>query len=668
MLKSLKTHRLASKEIKMENWDPLEIQGSATSEIVAASKKREIKNILKSYVGFFDPFCELIQNAMDAVDLRANNSKKPQEFEKKISIEINLKNNTLSVTDNGVGFSEAQFKTFLSPSISFKNSKTSRGNKGVGATYLAYGFNNLEIETRNASFHAHIRILNGRSWVDDEEASVARPTVNSVAKDTVTASNLEYGSCFTLKFEGDVRPKDLGWIGATTAEQWRYLLLIKTPLGQISQPGKSIDLKFDLKVIDNNGIETSLDSVPCEYVFPHSVVKACVRVTDISTAQNALISQGKDASKLPPKFKKLNGVYEFWTPAQLLAMASNAADKELIEQYGVWAYGFFCYSAVQVLDRFSDEVAKLRKGQRILKGGLQLATNEMPQGELITIPLTSNIGYQKQAHIVVHLSNADPDLGRKGFQPELQKLSERLSVSIVNRLKGWRGQLLKDSGPGTLHQEELNVDDWINSQKEHEAQRPINLKNPNFFVPINEISISAEPKSEQDVVALFNQLLAGGVIRGIRVMASSSHKQYDGLYRYHLAAPLENHMYNEDTNPLGIDETTTDVGFQSKPYVLEFKHGFDSLITDFDNGEKSETSIKLVIVWDLQTRYKEQYDVVPLLHPDNIHLRQFHGVTHELHDQHSGQKRMDVIVLSEMISYLNDAPLEIDNQYKKYMQ
>lgn len=652
----------------MENWDPLEIQGSATSEIVAASKKREIKNILKSYVGFFDPFCELIQNAMDAVDLRASNSKKPQEFDKKISIEINLKTNTLSVTDNGVGFSEAQFKTFLSPSISFKNSKTSRGNKGVGATYLAYGFNNLEIETRNSTFDAHIRILNGRSWVDDEEASVARPTVNSVAKETATAGNLEHGSRFTLKFEGDVRPKDLGWIGANTAEQWRYLLLIKTPLGQISQPGKSVDLKFDLKVIDYNGVETSLDSVPCEYVFPHSVLKACVRVEDITSAQNSLLSQGKDASKLPPKFKKLNGVYEFWTPAQLLVMASNAADKELIEQYGVWAYGFFCYSAVQVLDRFSDEVAKLRKGQRILKGGLQLATNEMPQGELITIPLTSNIGYQKQAHIVVHLSNADPDLGRKGFQPELQKLSERLSVTIVNRLKGWRGQLLKDSGPGTLHQEELNVDDWINSQKEHEAQRPINLKNPNFFVPINEISISAEPKSEQDVVALFNQLLAGGVIRGIRVMASSSHKQYDGLYRYHLTAPLENHMFDENTNPLGIDETTTDVGFQSKPYVLEFKHGFDSLITDFDNGEKSETSIKLVIVWDLQTRFREQYDVVPLLHPDNIHLRQFHGVTHELHDQHSGQKRMDVIVLSEMISYLNDAPLEIDNQYKKYMQ
>lgn len=651
----------------MENWDPLEIQGSATSEIVAAAKKREIKNILKSYVGFFDPFCELIQNAMDAVDL-LQNQLQLEQYQKKLWIEIDLKRNTLTVTDNGIGFSEAQFKTFLSPSISFKNSKNTRGNKGVGATYLAYGFNNLEIETKTADYLANTQILNGRAWVDDDDASVARPTVKALSGNPSKLEHIDRGSRFSLKFEGNVRPKNLSWIGATTADQWKYLLLIKTPLGQISQPGVDTSLVFDLKVTDENGIESQLTNQACEYVFPHRVIKACVQVSDITAEQSSLLAQGKDASKLPPKFKKLNGVYEFWESKALQSMTASVDDKALIEKYGVWAYGFFCYSAVQVFDKFNDETAKLRKGLRILRGGLQLATNAMPQGELITIPLTSNIGYQNQSHVIVHLGNADPDLGRKGFQPELQKLSERLAVSIVNKLKGWRGQLLNDSGPGAAHQEELNIDEWINSQKEHEKLHPIHLKNPNFFVPINEVSISAEPKSEQDVVALFNQLLAGGVIRGIKVMASSSHKQYDGLYRYHLAAPISNHMYDKDNNPLGIDETTTREGFVSKPYVLEFKHGFDQLMTDFDNEEKTESSINLAIVWEFQGRYKERYQIVPLLHPDNIHLRQFHGVTHELHDDHSGQKRMDLIVLSELISYLNDAEGEIGNQHKKYMQ
>lgn len=650
----------------MENWDPLEIKGSATFEIVAAAKKREIKNILKSYVGFFDPFCELIQNSMDAVDLRKNNFN-PENYKKKLWIKIDLKNNTLTVIDNGIGFSEAQFKTFLSPSISFKNSKNSRGNKGVGATYLAYGFNNLEVETKTPEFSANTKILNGRMWVDDEDASVERPTVSTVSGKESMLEDIDRGSRFSLKFEGNVRPKNLGWIGATTADQWKNLLLIKTPLGQIINNDSKSEVSFDLCVIDEADVTTQLLDQSCEYIFPHSVIKACVRVSDITKAQKELLDQGKDASKLPPKFKKLNGVYEYWNAESLKNLVQSSEDKELIEKYGIWAYGFFCYSAVRVFDKFNDETAGLRKGQRILRGGLQLATNAMPQGELITIPLTSNIGYQNQTHVVAHLSNADPDLGRKGFQPELQKLSERISAGIVNKLKAWRSNLLVDSGPGTTHQENLNIDEWINSQKEHEKTHPINLKNPNFFVPINEVSISAEPNSEQDVVALFNQLVAGGVIRGIKVMAASSHKQYDGLFRFHLNQPLSNHMFDRDKNPLGIENESIKEGFISKPYVLEFKHGLDSLIAEFENGEKSESSIDLAIVWNMENRFRERYQAVTLLHPDNIHLRQFHGITHELHDENSGEKRMDLIVLSELISYLNDAPQEELNQQKRYM-
>ncbi|SDD22248.1 Histidine kinase-, DNA gyrase B-, and HSP90-like ATPase [Cupriavidus sp. YR651] len=650
----------------MDGWDPLDIQGSATSEIVAASKKREIRNILKSYVGFFDPFSELIQNALDAVDLRAA-TVKSGEYRKKLWIKIDLKENALTVIDNGIGFSEPQFRTFLSPSISFKNSNQTRGNKGVGATYLAYGFNELEIETRSPDFFANTKFVSGREWVEDNDAIVARPTVQVAPGQSVDFLNVDQGTRFTLKFRGNVRPKNLGWIGASTAEQWKYLLLIKTPLGQITRQVES-DVVFDLTVVDSNGGVTEISNHPCAYVFPHSAIKACVRISDFTKEQAALSAQGKDASKLPPKFKKLNAVYEYWGKDDLVSLVSSDEDRSLIDSYGVWAYGFFCYSAVQVFDRFNDETAKLRKGQRVLRGGLQLATNSMPQGELITIPLTSNIGYQNQAHVVVHLSNADPDLGRKGFQPELQKLSEKLSVSIVNRLKQWRNYMLTDSGPGTSHQEDLSIDEWINSQREYEKAHPINLKNPNFFVPINEISITAEPNSEQDVVSLFNQLVAGGVIRGIKLMATSSHKQYDGLYRYHLNQPLENHRYDEVSNPLGVENIKMPADFVSKPYVLEFKHGFDSLMTDFDNGEKSESSINLAIVWKLQKRFAERYQVVSLLHPDNIHLRQFHGVTHELHDDHTGEKRMDVIVLSDLISYLNDVEKEIANQEMIYMQ
>jgi hypothetical protein len=57
------------------------------------------------------------------------------------------------------------------------------------------------------------------------------------------------------------------------------------------------------------------------------------------------------------------------------------------------------------------------------------------------------------------------------------------------------------------------------------------------------------------VVALFNQLLAGGVIRGVKLLACSTYNQYDGICRFSLVEPTEQHIFNKVTNPLGVDHT-----------------------------------------------------------------------------------------------------------------
>ena len=78
---------------------------------------------------------------------------------------------------------------------------------------------------------------------------------------------------------------------------------------------------------------------------------------------------------------------------------------------------FLCFST-DLWDSYNDNVVNLRKGHRLLHGGLQLCTRNMPQGLPITIPMTNNIGFQNLAHVLVHFENAEPDLGRKGFQPD----------------------------------------------------------------------------------------------------------------------------------------------------------------------------------------------------------------------------------------------------------
>ena len=197
------------------NWDPLEL--NLTDDVINATRKREVKNILKSYTGWFDPFSELIQNALDALEARAAGD---DDFTPTLWIRIDLKDKSLSVTDNGIGFSEDEFRNFLSPNVSFKSQKN-RGNKGVGATYLAYGFNFLQVGTKTPDYEFIGTLTNGREWVEPENSTGSRPTVKQEDKALHSPfTEIDRGATFTLRLVGEfIYPKDLSQLVANTAEQ-----------------------------------------------------------------------------------------------------------------------------------------------------------------------------------------------------------------------------------------------------------------------------------------------------------------------------------------------------------------------------------------------------------------------------------------------------------------
>jgi hypothetical protein len=647
-----------------KTWDPLLVSKDADSEIISAAQKREIKNILKSYVGMYDSFSELIQNAMDAVDKRAS-VESDGEYKKRLWLTIDLSENSFSITDNGIGFNQKEFESFLAPNISFKDGGKTRGNKGVGATYIGYGFDYLQFGTKGNGHSFVGELVGGREWVEDYKGIKTRPVVVESECTNTAFEGISRGSTFKIKFGGEyTRPKDLSWYSATTPEQWLYLLLIKTPLGSINfLEENNLGIEFDLTVIKKNGEKENLSSQEAEYIYPHVKIKASVDLKEVIKIQQKLISQGKDASAIPSKYKKCNGLYEFFNTAEVLSLRDKDNPyRDLVKEYSIEAYGYFTYST-SVWDQFNDSLAKLRKGYRVHKGGLQLANNRMTQGELIAIPLTSNIGYQNQCHIVVHFKNADPDLGRKGFQPELKEVAEQVSVAIVNRFKKWKSLLKADSGVKPDISKEVELHEWIKDQEKHESEHPLTLCNQNFFAPVNEISITSEPQSEQDVIVLFNQLVAGGVIRGIKLLATSQVKQYDGVYKYVVKEPLNNHIFNKENNPLGVEELHFNKEHVSPPKILEYKYNLNALIHEFENEYKNEKDIHLAITWEMGDEWKKNYDATSYLDLDNLHQRDYHGLTHVLD---SGTTRFHVIALKELILFLNDVDGVQNYQKEKY--
>ena len=645
------------------NWDPLDL--NLPDDVMRAAKKRAIKNILDSYTGWFDPFSELIQNALDALEARAAID---DDFTPKLWIRINLKDQSLSVTDNGIGFSDDKFKNFLAPTITFKGPEN-RGNKGVGATYLAYGFNSLQVGTRSPDYEFIGTLSNGREWVETEDSTEKAPT-GTVDNEALHPpfNTIDRGSTFTLRLVGDVYPKDLSYWGAYTAKQWASILRIKTPLGGIYFDVERPQIQCALTVVDRKGKETIETLKDCEYILPHQVLLNCLNLEEIRSERAAREAKNKDPDKLPQKYVEREGLYEYWDTNSLLSddkgvgARLKGGQKELVRQHNLKCYAFFCYTT-KMWDKYNEEELGVRKGSLILKGGLQLATNTMPQGDLILIPLNRNIGYQHTTHIVIHLDHADPDLGRKGFQPEIEQLAKDISVYIVNSFSDrWWKYLKKATGDPPGIGDKLPLYEWKQEFQSHEKRNPLTIKRKDLFLP----SMTAKPKSEQDVIALFNQLLGGGVLRGIQLMATSAHQRYDGIFKFHIEKPFENYQFDEDKNPLGIisnriEEITTE------PKLLEYKHSFDGLIQDFQTGKKKEDDLELVVAWELGDDWQNRYGITPLLHNDYRHQRKVHGSTHIVNHQNTGEPIFPIIILSELIDYLNDPDsAQIDQEKYEY--
>lgn len=650
-----------------QNFDPLSAKYNGNEEVVIKSLKREIKNILSSYVGWFDPFCELVQNALDSIEERYKTEK--DNYKPTINIIVDLKNNCLSVTDNGIGFEEDQYLKFLAPNFSFKSGNT-RGHKGVGSTYLAYGFNYIQISTKSPKFKARGIMTDARNWLDDENPA-GNPKVIPDEQKTYDDSfeNIDRGVSICVRYDQNSNPKDLSWIKIIDAENWLKILRVKTGLGAIKENNKTI---INVKVVDKSDRITTATTTGIKYLGINEFLKKSMKFTDIKIKCDELYKKHGSEYRLPSKYTNLEAIFDMWDSGRIMEeITIDENHRESFERCKPIIYFCYVYS-VQVWNKINTQMG-LRAGQNVLYGGIQLAANNMPQGELIQIPLNRNIGRQNQAHIVVHFDNTSADLGRKGFQKDITDLAKDIAKKLLDGpLQKMRNCYRKNTGTAPDLMREQKLDDWKKFMIDHEKENPLKLINENFFLPLNKISITSTPTREQDVIALFNQLIAGGVIRGIRIMSTNERFTYDGLYKIVIEEPGENHIFDKEKNPLGVNEENiiemlenNPNGFLSSPKVLEYKFSLDGLIEDVDNGIKNTNDIGLIVAWESGEMFKYNYFIESLLIEENIGLRQYHGITHRLLNVTNSEVVADLILLKDLISYLND-PEQCYIEQEKY--
>ncbi len=623
--------------------------------IFQEATKRIVSNILKSYTNYFDVFSELIQNALDAIDSRIKNGQLDVGH---IIINIDCIDNTVHVVDNGVGMDERELRYCFRPSVSFKNRRESRGHKGVGATFLAYGFSSISVTTKKAGITNSIKLSGGRAWAEEIGHTHSRPRFVEIEGAEPELDAFESGTSIKIHI-GDGNRPDFTWWNATSAYQWLEMLKIRTPLGGVYLAGAPAPkTRATISVIDRAGQETTIESENVEYPWPHEIggsILPKVKAVD-EVARHIRASDG-DPSRIAAEFKNLSAIYQIWTKENLLddsdpswSKSFDEAEEKLIRLHDVAVYGCFVSSA-KSWTQYQSEVLKIRRSPLLLRGGMQIASDYMVQGDLNVIPLTSTIGYQANTHILIHFRDGNPDMGRKVFQPEIKTLAEKISRQSVNIFKRYIHLMREDSGsPPAVDETELF--EWTLAQKRHVEANPLELA-----IFGNRLAYASVPRSEQDVIAIFHELIGMNILKGYEFISTSQYDRYDSCFRtkYHNNAEMR---YSSSSNPLGVSDANLSSKL-SMPKVLEYKFNLDGLIADFEKEEKFDRDVQLVVCWEIGRAYEAQYNIASRLVGEEGSSRRYYGSTHVL--WYERQMKFEIICLLDLIEFLRDPAVVVAN-------
>ncbi len=234
-------------------------------------------------------------------------------------------------------------------------------------------------------------------------------------------------------------------------------------------------------------------------------------------------------------------------------------------------------------------------------------------------------------------------MGRKVFQPELKDLAEDLAVRAVNTFKRFLQHLKPDTGPNVITPEK-ELHEWKRSQEAHRDRKPLTFAHDGI-----RISLVSTPQQEQDVIALFHELLEMGILRGYRFFGTSQNDRYDSLLFMEYLND-ENVLFNAVGQRLGVNRSYK-LPYTTEPKVLEYKYTFDSLVDDFEKEEKFAKQIDLVVCWNAGTTFKSKFYLQSLLVADEGSGRQIFGTTHQAFATGSQEPTFELLVLEDFLNW-----------------
>lgn len=534
--------------------------------------RKSIRGIDDSYNNEWDILAEILQNAVDAI--RKNGAKYNQ-----IQIIIDAVKKEITVIDNGTGILIEKLPDLLKPFSTDKDNDTSTvGEKGVGLTFVIFSSEYFEIITGNGEKAVKATIEDALAWknsTNDKELKLKiEPIEDGFLGTQVTLKRVVDSPIFSLNFE-----------------QLKYVLRTRTIIGNTKGIWENdINIDISLKFKDQNGEEKEED-IPFRYLLlPETLEKHQKISLDYFKAKYSE-DMKTDAEKRRALFGKViyhQGEYTHSSNRKIKYYAYFLPGRAMWDEFSKsWA--------LLTDEKIDDEDYYSNFHYALLRPGIFTSVKGMPTGISINSPKSGSDGYWNNLFIIFEDVSLKFDVGRKALHGQQSLILQKYAKEIFNLfLKYVRSYVSRDSG--------VENKEWDRDMEFAKIEKLVSIDNDNTLF------LKSPKGQEAQVCAMFYELAAMGIIKGLKFLTSGYKGRYD-LYAL----------------------------WDSKKVVIEFKSELKKIFRDFNDEQKLFDEIDCIVCWDVSEEDKRvlQEKSITINEISNNPIlgkrSTFPSATHELH-------------------------------------
>jgi len=609
-----------------QQFDLFGIEQTASPQELLALRKRELRNLLTSYADEADVFSETIQNAFDAILAAQSQRLYSDPSEPRLDIVIGRRGGDphyLLVCDNGVGMTPEIAMRFTTPGFTCdKVLGRTIGYKGVGASFFFAASNNVGFQTEDSDGNQTAATVKAsHRWIMSNNEPPPETVREFICPEAVQGLLPNgRGTAVYYEFHDGLKPRSLSHIvkyhdeARRELRRWASYLCAKTALGQVDT-GHELSLTVGLHLDRGQSLHTTewslgdfdLDNRQLGYPYPWRVLRVHKDVREIDSTP--------EAQRIVKHKGKHQALRLFWSKSDLLPLLQQQLtdeEEELATEHLEFLDVFFAYSTdilVAVHNRTGTR-------KNVLRYGIRLACDGIPQGRIMDFDLTRHQGLARQAHAVVGFRGLELDTGRKiPVDETVRSLVRKVSTRAMGHLVDYRLYLKKKERPDPSP----DLEGWRNKTKERMSLSLV----PLLFKMLGEAApVRVDPDTEQDVIALFATLLANRVLRGYEIVALSGFNQYDGL----INVLTKTGEVRDEFDPFSI-RSSAEPGRGGDYKILEFKLQFESLLEDFELRRKRPQDIDLLVCWTLPDMNVRR-GTLSYTYGERRDFRETYGMTH----------------------------------------